>query len=71
MNLWVIDSSPLIFLAKLSRLDLLQKGAEEILAPPAVLAEIAEHALKPSLPLFVISREEEMAIILGSESDSL
>lgn len=41
MSLWVTDSSPLIFLAKLSRLDLLRKQAEEILAPPAVLGEIA------------------------------
>ncbi|HEX6902010.1 MAG TPA: DUF3368 domain-containing protein [Thermoanaerobaculia bacterium] len=41
MSLWVTDSSPLIFLAKLNRLDLLRKQAEEILAPPAVLGEIA------------------------------
>ena len=41
MSLWVVDSSPLIFLAKLNRLDLLRKEAEEIFVPPAVLAEIA------------------------------
>lgn len=41
MSLWVIDSSPLIFLAKLNRLALLRKEAKEILVPPAVLAEIA------------------------------
>lgn len=41
MSLWVTDSSPLIFLAKLNRLDLLRKEAEEVLAPPAVLGEIA------------------------------
>jgi uncharacterized protein len=40
MSLWVTDSSPLIFLAKLNRLDLLHDEAVELLAPPAVLAEI-------------------------------
>jgi predicted nucleic acid-binding protein len=40
MSLWVTDSSPLIFLAKLNRLDLLRNEAEELLAPPAVLGEI-------------------------------
>jgi uncharacterized protein len=43
MSLWVADSSPLIFLAKLKRLDLLRREAEEVLAPPAVLGEIAEQ----------------------------
>ena len=43
MSLWVTDSSPLIFLAKLNRLDLLRQEAEEVLAPPAVLEEIAEQ----------------------------
>ena len=41
MSLWVIDSSPLIFLAKLNRLDILRKEVEEILIPPAVLEEIS------------------------------
>ena len=43
MSLWVIDSSPLIFLAKLNRLNLLRQEAEEVLVPPAVLEEIAEQ----------------------------
>jgi uncharacterized protein len=43
MSLWVTDTSPLIFLAKLDRLDLLRKGAEQVLAPPAVLREIVEQ----------------------------
>jgi len=43
MSLWVTDSSPLIFLAKLNRLSLLRQEAEEVLAPPAVLGEIAEQ----------------------------
>src|SRR4051812_11119973 len=43
MTVWVVDTSPLIFLSKLNRLDLLQRGAERILAPPAVLQEVQEH----------------------------
>jgi predicted nucleic acid-binding protein len=43
MSVWIVDTSPLIFLAKLNRLDLLRQGAEEILAPPAVLREISER----------------------------
>lgn len=43
MTVWVVDTSPLIFLAKLNRLDLLRKGADRILAPPAVLQEIHAH----------------------------
>lgn len=40
MRRWVADTSPLLFLAKLNRLDLLRHAAEEILAPPAVFEEI-------------------------------
>lgn len=43
MRLWVVDTSPLIFLAKLDRLDLLKRGADQIVAPPAVLREIDEY----------------------------
>ncbi len=38
-----VDTSPLIFLAKLNRLDLLQRGTQEVFAPPAVLREISER----------------------------
>lgn len=40
MSLWVVDASPLIFLAKLDRLSLLRSGADEILVPGRVLAEV-------------------------------
>jgi hypothetical protein len=40
MRRWVADTSPLLFLAKLNRLDLLRHAADEILAPPAVFQEI-------------------------------
>ena len=41
MKRWVVDTSPLIFLAKLDRLELLQHDADEILIPSAVLDEIS------------------------------
>jgi len=40
MRRWVVDASPLIFLAKLDRLELLRAAADEILIPPRVLAEV-------------------------------
>lgn len=43
MSLWVVDTSPLIFLAKLDRLDLLRRAADEVVAPPAVFREIDEY----------------------------
>jgi predicted nucleic acid-binding protein len=42
MRIWVVDTSPLIFLAKLNRLDLL-KEAGQVLVPTAVLREIQEY----------------------------
>lgn len=40
MSTWVTDTGPLIFLAKLGRLDLLQRGADEVYAPQAVFNEV-------------------------------
>ncbi|HYO11797.1 MAG TPA: DUF3368 domain-containing protein [Thermoanaerobaculia bacterium] len=40
MRVWVVDTSPLIFLAKLDRLDLLRREAERVVAPPVVLSEL-------------------------------
>lgn len=40
MSLWVVDASPLIFLAKIDRLPVLQGSAERILVPETVLSEI-------------------------------
>ena len=40
MKRWVVDTSPLLFLAKLNRLSLLQHDADEILIPKAVLEEV-------------------------------
>ncbi len=41
MSCWVVNASPLIYLAKLDRLDLLQRGADEVLVPPTVLRELS------------------------------
>jgi|SRR6185295_5279585 len=43
MRPWVVDTSPLIFLSKLGRLDLLRRSSAEILIPEAVLREIREE----------------------------
>ncbi len=40
MSLWVSNTSPLIFLAKLGRLDILRKLAGQVLVPPMVVEEI-------------------------------
>lgn len=40
MTVWVIDTSPLLFLAKLGHLKLLRKSAETICIPQAVLDEV-------------------------------
>ncbi len=40
MTLWVVDTSPLIFLAKLDRLDLLRQSADVIYIPNAVWEEV-------------------------------
>ena len=40
MSSWVVNASPLIYLALLDRLDLVQQGAGEILVPPTVLQEL-------------------------------
>jgi predicted nucleic acid-binding protein len=40
VSTWVVNTSPLIFLAKLDHLDLLRKGADTICVPQAVLDEI-------------------------------
>lgn len=43
MTLWVADTAPLIFLAKLKRLDLLQRGADKVITAPAVLREVEAY----------------------------
>ena len=58
----VVDTAPLIFLAKLHRLELLQLGADVIYIPPAVLSELravpdeATQAVERVLGKWIIKR---------------
>jgi len=60
---WVVDTSPLIFLGKLGRLDLLKKGADVIHAPQAVLDEVqvksddATQAIEEAAHSWLVVRE--------------
>ena len=39
MTRWVVDASPLIFLAKLEQLALLHQSSSEVYLPPQILAD--------------------------------
>ena len=43
-RVWVVNASPLILLGKLGRADLLERLAQRILVPDAVLRELAAGA---------------------------
>ncbi len=40
MSLHIVDAGPLLFMARLNRLDLLRIGVDRVLVPSAVLIEI-------------------------------
>ena len=42
MSIWVVNTSPLVFLGNLSRLELLRHEGREVYIPQAVAEEIAE-----------------------------
>ena len=42
MNLWVVNTSPLVFLGYLNRLEVLRGEGQEIVIPRAVAQEITE-----------------------------
>lgn len=64
MSLWVVDTAPLIFLAKLGQLDLLRNGADEVITVPAVVREVdgqvaydaALHSIESRRPCAAQSR---------------
>ena len=56
MTTWVVDASPLIFLAKLGRLKLLQEGANTVCVPQAVLDEIC---VKPDQATQIIEQASQ------------
>jgi predicted nucleic acid-binding protein len=72
---WVVDASPLVFLAKLGRLDLLRSGADTVFIPPAVLTEIhakqdqatraIEQAHRSWLRIRSVSYREAVDILLA------
>ncbi len=51
MKPWVTNASPLIFLAKLDRLDVLQRAASRVLVPSAVVGEITARADEASVQI--------------------
>jgi len=73
---WVTDTGPLIFLAKLGRLDLLHCGADEVYAPWAVLNEVRakpdeaseaiEEAMRSWLSVQEVGDQRMVSILLAS-----
>ncbi len=75
MTLWVVDTSPLLFLAKLERLDLLRQGADNVYIPQAVWAEVCakpdvaytqiEHATSVWLKVVAVTNTEAVELLLA------
>ena len=73
MTTWVVNTSPLVFLAKLDRLNLLQQAADRIVIPEAVLGEVrakpdaAMHAVQQAasswLSVHQVGNREAVAIL--------
>ena len=76
MTTWVVDTSPLIFLAKLDRLDLLTMGADMVWVPRAVLDEVSvkpdeatqaiEQASQRWLSVRRVSNREAVEMLLAN-----
>lgn len=75
MTLWVVDTSPLLFLAKLERLDLLQQGADSVYIPQAVWEEVCakpdtayiqiERAISVWLKVATVANTEAVELLLA------
>lgn len=47
MSIWVVNTSPLVFLGNLSRLELLRREGHEVYTPRAVAEEISKNPMPP------------------------
>ncbi|HUM37330.1 MAG TPA: DUF3368 domain-containing protein [Anaerolineae bacterium] len=75
MSLWVVDASPLIFLAKLERLDLLRQAAgsvclpqavaDEIQARPDMATQVLEQALRTWIEVRVVDNRMAVDLLLA------
>lgn len=75
MSLWVVDASPLIFLAKLERLDLLRQAAgsvclpqavaDEIQARPDMATQVLEQALQTWIEVRVVDNRMAVDLLLA------
>lgn len=75
MSLWVVDASPLIFLAKLERLDLLRQAAgsvclpqavaDEIRAKPDMATQVLEQALQTWIEVRVVDNRMAVDLLLA------
>jgi predicted nucleic acid-binding protein len=66
VTLWVVDTSPLVFLTKLDHLDLLRTGAETVCVPQAVLDEIRAKPDKAARAIEQASRSWLTVCQVGS-----
>jgi len=75
VSLWVVDASPLIFLAKLERLDLLRQAAgsvclpqavaDEIRAKPDMATQLLEQALQTWIEVRVVDNRMAVDLLLA------
>jgi predicted nucleic acid-binding protein len=76
MSIWVVNTSPLVFLGNLSRLELLRHEGREVYIPRAVAEEIAEkpdaaaHAVQAACATWIQVRNvtDETAVTLVQAS---
>ena len=47
MSIWVVNTSPLVFLGNLGRLELLRHEGREVYIPRVVAEETAENLMQP------------------------
>lgn len=76
MSIWVVDAGPLIFLAKLGRLNLLEAMSDEIYIPAEVMAEICakmdeassilEDASKTWLQVQEVKNQDAVNLLLAN-----